>query len=284
MTDNMVDVGGGRSPGATTRARVVRTASTSAAVELLRQRGQDLFDEPRKPGPYTSLTAANALVCDVEHHPHAFVLASVCDRQDSAERVWAIPYWLGQRVGSVEFADLSALSPQEILTAMTAPDALHRFPQKMAGFVHAALQRIGTHYDGDASRIWTGTPSSGELLLAFLGFRGVGVKIASMASNILVRDFRVPVADKRCLDVSPDVHVCRVFTRIGLIEQDIADAQTAAMYAARDVSPEYPGVLDLGSWEIGRKWCRPAKPQCDECRLGPVCPRVGSAPHPSRVR
>lgn len=37
--------------------------------------------------------------------------------------------------------------------------------------------------------------------------------------------------------------------------------------------PKRPGALDLPAWAIGRRWCRPANPDCDACPIGHVCPR-----------
>ena len=245
------------------------TTPANGAAAILAQRGWALFDQPAQPSDFTDLPPANVLLNDLAGHPHAFVLACLCDRQDSAKRVWRIPYLLGQRVGSVEFADLAALSADEILQAMTEPDPLHRFPATMAEVVYRGLRRIAEHHEGDASQLWCGSPPSASIILGFLGFYGAGVKIASMAANILVRDLKIPVADKYSLDVSPDVHVRRVFTRIGLVADGAAEEEI--VYAARAVSPQYPGVLDLGAWEVGRTWCRPTGPKCGECMLRAGC-------------
>jgi endonuclease III len=35
--------------------------------------------------------------------------------------------------------------------------------------------------------------------------------------------------------------------------------------AARTLNPDYPGKLDLGAWHVGRTWCHPTRPLCDEC-------------------
>ena len=244
-----------------------------AAVETLRDRGWEIYTAPASPVRFTGDAGADALLNDLEQYPHAFVIASVCDRQDSAERVWRIPYELGQRIGSFDFAALVALSGEEMAEAMVGPPSLHRFPQKMAVVAYRALQRIADLHEGDASRLWSGTPSSASLIYGFLGFYGVGLKIASMAANILVRDMKVPVSDMYSLDVSPDVHVRRVFRRIGLIGPEASVEEI--VYAARAVSPDYPGVLDLGAWEVGRQWCRPTGALCQACFLGGGCPRVG---------
>ena len=44
--------------------------------------------------------------------------------------------------------------------------------------------------------------------------------------------------------------------------------------AARKLNPEYPGELDYPAWIIGRKWCLPKNPKCDECYLDEICPKI----------
>jgi len=37
------------------------------------------------------------------------------------------------------------------------------------------------------------------------------------------------------------------------------------IYKARELNPEFPGIIDFSCWEIGRNWCRPPKPICSKC-------------------
>jgi endonuclease III len=90
-----------------------------------------------------------------------------------------------------------------------------------------------------------------------------------MATNILARDFKIPLADYYSVDVSADVHVRRVFTRLGLVEE--AARIEEIIYCARVLHPHFPGLLDFPAWEIGRTWCRPTMPRCTECYLRPLC-------------
>jgi endonuclease III len=91
-----------------------------------------------------------------------------------------------------------------------------------------------------------------------------------MATNILARDFKVEFSDYYSVDVSADVHLRRVFTRLGLISEGASVEEV--IYRARALHPEFPGLMDLPAWEIGRKWCRPSNPRCGECYMLEACP------------
>jgi endonuclease III len=140
----------------------------------------------------------------------------------------------------------------------------------MADIFHSAIQQIGEQYSGDASRIWQDRPSSATIVRRFLEFRGAGPKIAAMAANILVRDFKIPVNDKYSIDVSVDVQVRRTFERLRLIRKGASNDEL--IYAARELNPTYPGVVDLSAWEIGRNWCRPRVVECEKCYMQEYCP------------
>jgi endonuclease III len=186
-----------------------------------------------------------------------------------SERAWAIPYAIKQHVGSFEFDRLAQLTEKE-LQRLFKRQSLHRFPGKMATNVFLAIQRIADEYDGDASAIWSSKPSSAEVVFRFLQFQGVGQKLASMATNLLARDFKVPFSDYYSIDVSVDVHIRRVFTRLGLVREGATLEEI--VFKARSLSPKFPALLDLGAYQIGRQWCRPNNPKCHECYLADYCP------------
>jgi endonuclease III len=142
----------------------------------------------------------------------------------------------------------------------------------MSRLFHAAVQRIAEEYAGDASGIWANRPSSAEVVCRFLQFDGVGPKISTMAANILARDYKVPFSDYYSIDISADVHVRRVFGRLGLCSSDATVEQL--VYKARALHPEFPGIVDLPIWEIGRLWCRPHDPACSACYMQDLCPSV----------
>lgn len=210
------------------------------------------------------------LVNDLDRYPHAYVLGCVMDRQIKAERAWKIPERFRDRLGTFEFEDLVELSEPKVTRLFREPEALHRFPDTMAKHFRSAVQRIDLEYNGDASAIWSGPIGSATLVRRFLRFDGVGPKIATMAANILVRDFGVELADKHYIDISVDSHVKRVFQRLGLVPKGASNFEVT--FAAREMHSDYPGVFDLAVWEIGREWCHPGKPSCPDCYMSEVCP------------
>ena len=40
---------------------------------------------------------------------------------------------------------------------------------------------------------------------------------------------------------------------------------TMVVYKARELNPDFPGIIDFSCWEIGRTYCRPKNPKCAEC-------------------
>ena len=244
------------------------------AASLLVERGEELFSAPRVRVKFTGDPAVDSLLNDLENHSHAFVVGCVTDRQISAEKAWLIPHQLSQRLGGFTFDHLRSQSLKRLRQAFREPDSLHRFPDEMSKNVYLAIQRIADEYEGDAARMWLGEPPSAEVVLRFLAFRGIGPKIATMATNILARDFKIHFTDYYSVDVSVDVHLRRVFTRLGLIAKDASVEEI--VYRARALHPSFPGLLDLPAWEIGRKWCQSKEPRCIDCNMQVVCPTASS--------
>ena len=252
----------------------------SAIRERLVRRGKKLVKELKglelsKPDDLSEAQyrEAKELVNDLNNRPHAFVTGCIMDLQISADRAWFIPYRLSRRIGNFDFCTVLKLSEDEIRDHMKRPPALHRFPDKMGRRLHAAIQRIANKYQGNAGAIWSDHPSSAGLVYRFLEFEGMGPKVATMAANILVREFKVPVRDHFSIDISPDRHVRRVFQRLGLIPKQASNEQI--IYRARDLNPKYPGLVDLPAFQIGREWCKPKNPRCNECFMKDICPTAG---------
>lgn len=248
---------------------MLKTTDDGIGSKLI-EKGRAILDGKRAFVEFTGDRAADELVNDLKHHPHAYLIACIMDRQIKAERAWRIPYELSHRLGTFEFDDLYALGEDEIGKAMSEPVPLHRFNNDMAHYLCLAIERVKRDYGGDASAIWGSQPSSAAVIYRFLEFEGIGQKIATMAANILARNFKIPMSDYYSIDVSVDVQVRRVMTRLGLVEQGASTEKI--IYRARSLSPDFPGIIDHSVWEIGRNWCRPKQPRCADCFMRHVCP------------
>jgi endonuclease III len=242
----------------------------NAIRDRLVEHGEALFNAPRQLIEFTKLPQADALLNDLDTYPHAFVLACVMDRQIKAEKAWLIPYLISEKLGGFSMGTLAKLSVTEINRLMSQPAPLHRFVEKMSGFFYSAVQLISSKYAGNAARIWSGKLPSAEVVYRFLEFDGVGPKIASMATNALARELKIPFADYFSIDISADVHVRRVFSRLNLCPANAKVEQV--IYKARALYPKFPGMMDLPCWEIGRKWCKPGTPECGQCYMNDLCP------------
>ena len=212
---------------------------------------------------------ANGLLNDIENFPHAYVLACCMDRQIKAEKAWMIPFLIKKNVcSSFTIEELSGVSVEEYYETFQRLN-LHRFNERMPKIFFEAVVRIKEQYEGDAGKIWKGSPSSAAVVCRFLQFDGVGIKIATMSANLLARLFKIPFSDYCSIDVSPDVHVKRVMTRLGLVTEGCSIEEV--VYKARELYPKFPGIIDDPLWEMGKDICRPSNPRCEYCRMRCCC-------------
>lgn len=229
---------------------------------------------------YAASSADEKAIRDLQHRPHFFVLACVMDSQIRYERAMAIPHIVAKELGDDSFRAF-ADRPLEYYTNLFHAKSLHRYNDRMSRAFYLAVKRIEEQYDSDAGRIWSDTPSSAELVSRFLEFDLVGIKIATMAANVLARDFKTPLKDKYSIDISPDVHIKRVFYRMGLLPLSEGASfsemdSTKVIYKAREINPEFPGILDLLCWQIGeQRICTNGICRCGECKLNSICEKKG---------
>ena len=199
--------------------------------------------------------------------PNAFVLGCIMDKQIDASRAWAIPYKISKELGTFDIDALANVSVDEY-KKMFIEGKYHRFNNQCAEFFYEGVQKIKNDYDGDASKIWANNPSSKEVVKRFREFKGVGPAISNMAANIVARDFKVPMSDYRSIDVSPDIHVTTVMGRVFFNGSDDKDQ---IVKKAREINPEFPGLIDLACRFIGKDYCRPTDPECYHCPLNKEC-------------
>jgi len=240
-------------------------------VEILIEKGKKLFDQPYKKIKFTKHSKADDLLNNLKDYPHAFVFGCLMDRQMKAENAWLIPYKISKEIGGFQFSKLLSLTSNEV-RAIFKRKNLHRFNEGMSKIFYLAIQKIHRNYKDNASNIWRGKPKSATIVKRFLEFEGAGIKIATMAANILAREFKIPMKDYICIDISPDRHVKRAFKRLGLISKNASNDEL--VYCARELNPAYPGIFDLPAFDVGRNRCHPQNPDCNNCYLNKYCPKI----------
>jgi uncharacterized HhH-GPD family protein len=230
---------------------------------------RELVARYEKPGLviFTPNAAANRFVLE---NPNAFLFAVIFDQGIAAERAWAGPYLLSERLGHFDLGRMASMGPDEMAAVISRTPALHRYINNVASWLTAAARKLIDEYQGDAGNIWGDEPTANELITRLEEFLGIGPKKAAMATQILMRDLGVNITRPSGTRIAYDTHVRRVFLRTGLVSRD---DPIEIQVVARRYSPEDPGAMDLGAWYVGRNWCHPVGPRCDACRLSHVCPK-----------
>lgn len=238
--------------------------------KLLIEKSQKLFDENKAIVHFTDDKEQNDFLNNLEKYPHAFVLACLMDKQIKAERAWAIPYKIYKEIGDFDIYKLKEKG-KEYYKNLFNRDNFHRFNDTLSKVFYNGVCHIIDKYKGKANKIWENNPSSATVVYRFLEFEGCGIKIATMSANILARQFKIPMSDYYSIDISPDVHIRRVLYRLGFIEKNAKVERV--IYKARELNPEFPGLIDFVCWKIGREYCKSKIKDCGDCFMNEVCPK-----------
>lgn len=251
----------------------MNVSQLNECAKQLLAKSNEMFDNNESIVHFVDNEEQNTFLNDLQNYPHAFVLACLMDRQIQAERAWAIPYQIYKEVGSFDIYTLKDKG-QDFYIKIFNDKKLHRFNEKSAEVFCNGICHIINKYEGKANKIWDNNPSSATVVYRFLEFQGCGIKIATMAANILARQFKISMSDKYSIDISPDVHIQRVMCRLGFVGKGASIEQI--IYKARELSPDFPGLIDFALWKIGREYCRPdfSECKCDKCFMGNVCPKI----------
>jgi endonuclease III len=200
----------------------------------------------------------------------AFLLGVIYSQGIPAEAVWPIPYNLFKMLGHLDPAVISKLSANDVLSLFNKLPRKPRYPRKMAYWTIEAAQKILNDYEGNVENIWGDSPTCSQVQERFEGFKGISQKKAAMTTETLVKKFDIPLKDRSGLDIAADREVIRIFKRCGFVEQE---DKNLVISKARQLNPEYPAILDRPCWEIGRSYCFPTNPDCNNCPIGDVCLR-----------
>lgn len=199
---------------------------------------------------------------------NAFIIGLISDQSVKAETAWSLPYKLSERLGNFEFKEiLKKYAEKDIEDIIREKPSLHRYPSRMANYIYNAMNDIVTKYDSNAENIWK-NKTAAEIVESLEKFKGISHKKASLGTLILVRDLGIDIIDKENIDIAYDIHIRRLFLRLGLVDEDV---QEKILEEARKIYPEFPGRLTTAFWTIGREFCRPTEPTCLICPLYECC-------------
>jgi len=209
----------------------------------------------------------------VKENLFAFLLAASIDRGGNAFALWNIPYRLKQEWGHLDPDRIQVLAP-EVLAAdpviAHAPSQISRY--QLANTIISLAQVVQTQYGGSPERMLEGSVS--DIMDSVQRVFGIGPNIARMIIIQRILYFGLEPERRGRLLPKLDVHVQRVLGCAGLVSAatDESVGQLLADRSMRDVA-----VIDQACWDIGRRYCRPNNPKCEQCPLAHCCPKIGVA-------
>lgn len=216
---------------------------------------------------------------------NAFLLGVMLDRSIRAEAAWAAAERICDVLGDPErsevlwehLAELPSTRLRGFLRYGNGGYAFHRHYKTFARLLPSAGRYMLDVYGGDPRVIWNGERDVDAVRDRLEAIPAIGPALARMAVLILARNHGLLGGRRarKSLAPKPDIMLKRVFRRTGLVGAPAHDQ--AIVDAARALARDFPAALDAPAWEIGRTWCKPARPRCSECPLVDVCPRVGLA-------
>jgi uncharacterized HhH-GPD family protein len=201
----------------------------------------------------------------------AFLFAVILDQGAIAERIWEIPYHLNKIMGHLDVYRIAVMKDEELINIFNQLPSKPRYLNIAIKRIKNAASQVVLRYQGKAENIWNDNPRAQDLQSRFDSFDGIGQKKSSMATRILGMDLNVPIRNWNEIDVSVDEMIMRVFPRTGLTK---SNNSREIIETARQLNLSFPGALDYPCWMIGRQWCLPQNPNCKECYIGEVCPKI----------
>lgn len=211
-----------------------------------------------------------------------FLLQVMFDKNIKAEMAEEAAQWFNDSMGDpgnvrTLWENLAEIEPKRLTGFLRygyGGYAFVRFYKTYARLLPQAAKAILENYDGDPRNIWSNQRDVAIVRERLEELPGIGIALSRMAVLSLVTYYGL-LGGKQALphiDIKPDVQLMRVFRRIGLIK--LNDTEKDAITIAKLYNPTFPGELDAPSWEIGREWCRPTSPKCQECPIVEACPRL----------
>ena len=166
--------------------------------------------------------ANDPLVGDIlKNDPFAFLLAASVDRGMTAETAWRLPAKIRAKLGHLDPSRMAQMTAEEMLAVLNAIDGRPRYLTAAARTLVEVAKHVTEFCDGDTRNLWRGQRAE-TIKRRVKAIYGVGPGIASMVVILLATlgEISLLPEDYATMDPKPDVHVCRVFGRLGLCERD----------------------------------------------------------------
>lgn len=208
-----------------------------------------------------------------------FILGVLFDRSVKSYQAWYAGEEISRILGDSDnpatlwenFVNMEKRRLTGFLRYGNGGNAFHRHYRTYAKQLPITAKTILKKYDGDPRKIWNNQRDINLVMKRLEELTGIGPALSRMTVNLLSRDYGLlgGMKAKKDLTVKPDVHVRRVFTRLGLIDKSTSIKDIDKI--VKEISPRYPGALDYPAWEIGRNYCKATNPDCVNCEIRQVC-------------
>lgn len=125
--------------------------------------------------------------------PFALISGLLLDQQIPMEWAFTGPYTIASRMGtdSLDPVAVANHDPDEFVTLMKGPPAVHRYPGSMGGRVQKLAAFIVSEYDADAAAVWRDANSGAELFKRAKALPGYGDQKARILVALLGKQFDV---------------------------------------------------------------------------------------------
>lgn len=123
--------------------------------------------------------------------PFALMVGMLLDQQYGMEHAFRGPAKIVAKLGTLDPATIAAQDPEKSADLCSTPPAIHRYARSMAGRVQQLARVVIDEYDGDASRIWTTSGGTAELLKRLKALPGYGDQKARIFAALLGKQLGV---------------------------------------------------------------------------------------------
>uniref|UniRef100_A0A7C5YYQ0 Uncharacterized protein n=1 Tax=Ignisphaera aggregans TaxID=334771 RepID=A0A7C5YYQ0_9CREN len=235
------------------------------------------------------------------------LIATICDEEIKTDYAWAFPSWLYEKTVNFDLNTLLNLDYRKLLEDYLNNKWPHnrdknrkqKYVERISKSIINSLKFFKNKNITPVTMFENREYSVVEVYLMLRTIPGIGPKKAFMITRdfayrvlgytkchswfdqVVAKRPRFILKDFRFLDPPIDIHSVKVFSRLfGQMKprksnnwrNKITPEIVQDIHAfARLVFPDIPAKIDDLFWNIGREYCYPRSPKCDECPLRKIC-------------